>query len=67
MSIKFAASKLGVKPEIGVEFPKRNQAAVCLIIFCLISVFLVGCSTKTPTEAVQATIHITKIVHKNTQ
>jgi hypothetical protein len=67
MSIKFAASELGVKPEIGVEFPTRNIVAVCFMIICLFSVYLVGCSTKAPTEIVQATIHITKIVDRATQ
>ena len=67
MSIKFAASELGVKPEIGVEFPTRNKIAVCFIVVCLFSVFLVGYSTNAPTEIVQATIHITKIVDKATQ
>jgi hypothetical protein len=67
MSIKFVYSGLGVKPDLGVELPARTKAAVCLIILCILSAFLVGCSTKTQTEAVQATIKITKIVDNATQ
>ena len=67
MSIKFAASELGVKPEMGVELLAHNKVSICLIFVYLLSVLLFGCSTKAPPEAIQATINITKIVDKASQ
>lgn len=65
-SIKFVTTELSVKPALDVNSPAHNQAAVCIIVF-LLSVLLAGCATKAPTEVVQATIIVTKIVDKNTQ
>ena len=44
-----------------------TQLFFYLLIVCLLTVFLVGCSAKAPTEVIQATINITKIVDQNTQ
>ena len=44
-----------------------TQLFFYLLIVCLLTVFLVGCSAKAPTEVIQATITITKIVDKATQ
>lgn len=51
-----------MKPDRGVKLPKTDKVAAWLVIPCLLSAFLVSCSPATPTETVQATINITKIV-----
>jgi len=52
---------------VSIDFSAFDKVAICIIIVCLQSAFLVGGPTHATIEAVHATINITKIVDKATQ
>jgi hypothetical protein len=56
-----------VKPDKSVESTRWHEYLIRLVIYGLIIVIASACTNRTPTEAIQATINITKIVDEATQ
>ena len=65
MSINFMA--LSVKTGKSIGSPGWEKLNARFVLTGLLFVVLFGCSPKAPTEAIQATISITKIVDRATQ
>ena len=65
MSINFMA--LSVKTGKSIGSPGWEKLIARFVLTGLLFVVLFGCSPKAPTEAIQATISITKIVDRATQ